>query len=217
MTGGDCALIVFAKAPVPGYAKTRLAPALGPEGAAHLAHRLLDHAVDTAVAAQVGAVELSVSPETGHPAFDRLAGRHALTLSTQGVGDLGARMHRALERALQLHPRALLIGTDAPSIGIDYLRAAAAALQTHDAVLGPAADGGYTLIGLTRSSPALFDDMPWSTAAVLAETRRRLTAAGLRHVELATLVDIDEPDDLAHLPKGWLSPSAHGLCGDSRD
>ena len=97
----------------------------------------------------------------------------------------------------------LLIGTDAPGVDAAYLRAAAAALATHDAVFGPALDGGYTLVGLRQPTPALFAQMPWSTPQVMGETRKRLAHLGLRHAELPALSDIDEPADLAALPPGW--------------
>ena len=200
----DCAVIVFAKAPRPGLAKTRLIPALGEDGAAHLAERLLECALAAAAQAGLGAIELCCTPDTGHPAFAALAARHRIALGLQGDGDLGARMNRALTGALRAHPRALLIGTDAPDLDAGFLRQAAAALQTHDAVFGPALDGGYTLVGLTRAAPALFEAMPWSSAGVMAETRARLRRLGLRHAELRTLADIDTPADLVHLPAGWL-------------
>ena len=123
-------------------------------------------------------------------------------LSEQGTGDLGARMARAFARGLP-HGPVLMTGTDAPALDAAVLRNAAAALQTVDAVFVPALDGGYALIGLRQPAPALFEGVAWSTAQVMAQTRTRLAAAGLRHVELAPLPDIDEPADLVHLPPGW--------------
>ena len=201
----DCALIVFAKAPLPGFAKTRLIPALGAAGAARLAERLLRHAVAQAVAAEVGPVILCCTPDSGHPAFARLAAEHGIGLTVQGEGDLGARMDRALKQALQRHPAALLIGTDAPGLNAALLRQARELLRTHDAVFGPALDGGYTLVGLTRPAPGLFETMAWSTSTVMAETRARLGRLALRHAELAGLADIDDPADLLHLPPGWIT------------
>ena len=199
-----CPVIVFAKAPRAELAKTRLIPALGAAGAAALAERLLRHAVVQAIAADLGPVLLCCTPDTAHPAFEELARHPAVSLAVQGEGDLGARMDRALTSALGGHPTALLIGTDAPGLDAAYLRAAHAALQGHDAVFGPALDGGYTLVGLRRAAPGLFDAaMPWSTPQVMAETRRRIARLGLRHAELAPLADIDEPADLVHLPSHW--------------
>ena len=215
-----CRIVVMAKAPVAGHAKTRLIPALGAEGAAALAERLLNHAVQQALAADLGPVELCGAPAFTthygdadpsaalHPAFERLAQEWPIALSEQGSGDLGQRMHRAFERAFSTMPsatgRVLLIGTDAPALGASVLRRAADALASADAVFVPAHDGGYALVGLRRPAPTLFEDMVWSSPTVMAHTRRRLTAAGLRHAELPPLHDIDEPADLAHLPVGWL-------------
>ena len=200
-----CAVIVFAKAPWPGRAKTRLASALGDVGAARLAERMMHAAVDAAVAADLGPVKLCVTPDAGHPAFDAAQQRHAITITQQGEGDLGERMARAFERVLASHARALLIGTDAPRLDAAYLRAAAGALDGADAVFGPAADGGYTLVGLKRPAPQLFLQMRWSHDAVMAQTRQRLAQLQLRHAELAVLHDIDEPADLVHLPPELLA------------
>jgi glycosyltransferase A (GT-A) superfamily protein (DUF2064 family) len=109
-------------------------------------------------------------------------------------------MRRALHRWLALEGRALLIGTDAPDLDAAVLRAAALALDAHDAVFVPALDGGYVLVGLRRPGAPIFSDMAWSTPAVMAQTRERLSRAGWRHLELEALADIDEPADLQRLP-----------------
>lgn len=198
------AVIVFAKAPVPGLAKTRLAPALGEAGAAALAGRMLRHALAQAAAAGIGPVELCAAPDASHPALRAAAAEQGARLTEQGSGDLGLRMHRALARSLMRHGRALLIGTDAPSLDATVLRQASSALQAHDAVFVPALDGGYALVGLRRADPRWFSDMRWSHDRVMEETRARLRAAGIRWAELSPVADIDEPADLVHLPPGWL-------------
>ncbi len=207
MTAVSTHLIVFAKAPLAGQAKTRLAPALGAAGAAALAERLLDHAVAAAVAAGLGTVELCVTPAATHPAFLRLQAQQGLHLTLQGEGDLGERMDRALTRALRHSACVLLIGTDAPALDATMLRAAAAALSgaaaEADAVFVPALDGGYALVGLRRAAPALFAGIAWSTPAVMQQTRAQAAAAGLRLAELPAVADIDEPADLMHLPLGF--------------
>ena len=201
----DCVVIVMAKAPVPGYAKTRLIPALGAVGAADLAARLLEHAVAQALAAELGPVDLCCAPDHTHITFASQAQRAGLVLSSQREGDLGARMGHAFDRWFPCSGRILMIGTDAPAIDAALLRQAAQALDDTDAVFVPALDGGYALIGLRQPVPPLFAGMVWSTASVMAVTRNRLLAAGLRHTELAPVADIDEPADLAHLPAGWLA------------
>ena len=198
----DCALIIMAKAPVPGYAKTRLIPALGPAGAARLAARLLSETLAQAIAARIGAVELCCAPDTA--AFAAQWGLGPVVLSAQGDGDLGQRMGRAMERRLRQGSRVILIGTDVPGLDAAYLRAAHEALDQADAVFGPAADGGYTLIGLRAPAPRLFEGIPWSTDRVMAVTRERLAESGLRHLELPMLFDVDEPGDLIHVPAAWL-------------
>jgi uncharacterized protein len=202
------AVIVFAKAPVPGLAKTRLAPALGAAGAAALAERMLRHALAQAAAAETGPVELCATPDALHPALQAAAADHGAALTAQGSGDLGARMHRALARSLAAHGRALLIGTDAPALDAAVLRQAAQALDDHDAVFVPALDGGYVLVGQRRADPRWFAGMTWSHARVMADTRDRLRAAGVRWAELPPLADIDQPADLVHLPPGWIGSLA---------
>ena len=200
----SAALIVFAKAPVAGQAKTRLIPALGAVAAAALAEQLLEHAMRAAAAARFDHIELCVTPDAGHAAFRRLAtGNARLTVSTQGDGDLGARMDRALTRVLGTHERAILIGTDAPALDSGRLAAAREALVGHDVVFVPALDGGYALVGLARPAPTLFADVDWSSAQVMTQTRLRAGAAGLRWLELEPVADIDEPEDLVHLPAAW--------------
>jgi rSAM/selenodomain-associated transferase 1 len=199
------ALIVFAKAPVAGQAKTRLIPALGVEGAAQMAEQLLLHALQQAGDLSVDHLELCVSPDAEHPVFERAhsATRGRLQLTRQGDGDLGERMHRAMTRLLKVHRSVLLMGSDAPALSTQVLQKAQQALAQHDAVFVPALDGGYALVGLTRPAPALFMGMTWSTSLVMVQTRERARQAGLQWAELPAVADIDEPDDLRHLPAGW--------------
>jgi rSAM/selenodomain-associated transferase 1 len=201
----DCAVVVMAKAPVAGFAKTRLIAALGATGAAALAERLLGHAVAQALAAGLGPVVVCCAPDANHPAFAGLAAVPGLALSCQPQGDLGARMAQAFSQGLAVSRRVLLMGTDAPALDAAVLQRAALALEAVDAVFVPALDGGYALVGLRRPAPSLFDGMAWSTATVMADTRQRLAAAGLRHSELPPLADIDDAADLQHLPPGWLA------------
>jgi uncharacterized protein len=200
-----CLIVVLAKAPVAGYAKTRLIPALGAQGAAALALRLLNHAVDEALDCGLGEVELCAAPHERHPAWAALAQAPRLRFSDQGEGDLGQRMGTALQRGLSGFDKVLLIGTDAPTLDAAVLRSAAAALDTHDAAFVPALDGGYVLVGLRRWVPEIFDAMPWSTAQVMQRTRERLALAGVSHAELAALPDVDAPADLRHVPAAWLA------------
>lgn len=193
-------LLVFAKAPQAGAVKTRLMPALGAQGAANLALRLLQHTLAQALAAGVGPVELCMSPGPTDPAWAHVPLPDTLTLSAQGAGDLGERMARALQRTTAHGQPVLLLGTDCPALTAPLLQQLARQLSQHESVLVPVADGGYSLIGLKSPCPSLFTAMPWSTAAVAHQTRLRLAAVGLSLWESPVLHDLDEPADLVHLP-----------------
>jgi uncharacterized protein len=191
------AVAILAKAPVAGAVKTRLIPALGADGAAALQKRLIARAVETACAAAVGPVTLWATPAPPHPCFADLVSRHKIALATQPEGDLGARMLAACEAAGR---PALVIGTDCPALTPAHVRDAADILRAgNDAVVIPAEDGGYVLIGTRRPQPALFAEMTWSTDQVMAETRRRLARNALSWREPALLWDVDRPEDLARL------------------
>ena len=191
-------IIVFAKAPIPGEVKTRLIPVLGAAGAAALHERLVDRTLATVVAAALGPVELCCAPDATHPFLVSCARAHGAGLREQGSGDLGQRMHRAFARA----PAAILVGCDCPALTPDYLGAAAASLAAgNDAVLGPAEDGGYVLIALTRAERSLFERVDWGGADVLETTRERLRGLRWRWRELATLWDVDRPGDLLRLER----------------
>ncbi len=197
-----CRLIVFARAPVPGAAKTRLIPALGAAGAARLHRRLVTHALAAACAAAPGRVELWCAPNARHPFFAECARRFGVALFAQRGADLGERMHAAmLAGGSASGPGAcsVLIGSDIPDLSPDYLRDAIASLERHQVVLGPAEDGGYVLIGLQRPAPRLFAGIAWGGPTVLAVTRERIATLRLSCFELPALWDLDRPEDLARL------------------
>ena len=197
-------IVVFAKAPLAGLAKTRLIPALGAKGAADLARDMLIHTLDQALAAGVQAIELCMSPAPSDPAWQGVPLPRAVEQTDQGDGDLGARMSRALGRALALQQGpVLVIGTDCPALNAAQLSEAARQLGHYDAVLLPASDGGYVLIGLQAPCPSLFTDMAWSTPVVATETLRRMARVGLNVWQGPTLHDIDEPSDLKYLPESF--------------
>lgn len=189
-------IIVFARAPVPGQAKTRLAPRLGELRAARLHARLTLHALRIARAAKCGTVELHITRR--HSLFKRAV--------LQRGRNLGERMQRALEVALRRHPFAILIGSDCPMLTAADLRQAARWLRGgQDVVLAPAEDGGYALIGLRRPTSGLFEDIPWGSGQVYADTVKRL--GGRRWRALRTVRDVDRPEDLERVR--WLRlPSA---------
>lgn len=196
----DASLMIFAKAPVAGAAKTRLSPALGEQGAADLHARLTGRILHTAVTANLAPVEIWCSPDCSHPFFQAITAK--VGRQVQYGHDLGDRMANAFDSALGRHPYAVLVGTDCPAMTPDYLARAFALLDDGaDAVLGPAEDGGYLLIGLRRKDKRLFEGLTWGTDSVLDETRQRLRALGWRWQELETLWDVDRPEDVARLMK----------------
>lgn len=198
----DCTVIVFAKAPDAGKAKTRLIPALGTDGAAALQARLVRHTLTTAAAAQTMRMELWCAPGPEHPFFASCARDFDVALFRQEGADLGARMAHAMARAVDRGP-AVLIGTDCPALSARHLRLAHNALREYDAVIVPAEDGGYVLIGLKHFDADVFAGIAWGTDSVMAETRVRLAALGWRWGELPTLWDVDRPDDLLRLERDY--------------
>jgi rSAM/selenodomain-associated transferase 1 len=192
----DHAVAVLAKAPVPGFAKTRLVPLLGEEGAARLQERLIERAVATAVAAGIGPVTLWCAPDDADACFRRAASRHQVRLDVQPEGELGERMLAAFRAS---GAGLVLIGTDCPVLTPGDLREAAALLSDADVAIAPAEDGGYGLIAARRPVPGLFDGMPWGTERVAALTRERAVAHSLSLAELRTVWDVDTPADFERL------------------
>lgn len=191
--------VIFAKAPLPGFAKTRLIPALGAQGAADLARRMLLRAVQEAHGANLGPVELCVTPAPTEEVWRTLPLPAAVQWTEQGEGDLGARMARAAQRVLDCGEAVLLTGTDCPELKAAQLQQAASALQRCDATLVPAFDGGYVLLGLNRFHRSLFDGIAWSTDSVAAETVNRLKQLDWTLQSFPMLHDIDQPEDLKWL------------------
>ena len=191
-------ILLFAKAPAPGQVKTRMIPALGADGAARLHAGLLRETIARLSVAAVAPLELWCAPDTRHALFGELAETHGLTLHQQSGKDLGERLLAASADALGRANSIALIGSDCPELDTGYLAQAFDALGSTgvDAVLGPAADGGYVLLALRRVEPALFTDMPWGGDQVAAITRQRMAALGWCWRELPVLRDVDRPADL---------------------
>lgn len=197
----DASILVFAKAPLAGSVKTRLVPVLGTRGAAALHARMVRHTLRTACAAGIGRVELWCAPSVDHAFFGRCAADFGVTLAAQEGADLGARMDHAFARALMRGP-AIAIGTDCPALTVADLCDAAAALREGvHAVIAPAEDGGYVLIGLRRREPRLFSGIDWGSASVMAQTRARLAELGWTWCELAPRWDVDRPEDMTRLAR----------------
>jgi rSAM/selenodomain-associated transferase 1 len=201
-------IVLVAKAPIPGFAKTRLAPVLGDDGAARLARLLFVRVLREACASGVGNVEIYATPSRADPAWATLSCPPDVHWSEQPKGDLGVRLASVARRVAEAGERVLLAGTDCPALDAGTFRLAAASLDRSDAVMLPTFDGGYALLGLRRFSAAVFDSIPWSTPAVADATRERLHGLGWR-LDVGPLVhDIDEPGDLRWLPYGWIGGGA---------
>lgn len=194
-------ILVFARAPVPGKAKTRLEPRLGAWGAARLQARLTQHALRTALDARCGRVELHGTQR--HALLLQYARKLGVPFHLQHGRDLGERMHHALARARG----AILIGTDCPELRAADLRRAARLLRGgSDVVIAPARDGGYVLIGARRVSARLFAGIEWGGARVYADTVQRLERLRYRWRALRAMQDVDRPQDLGQLR--WLRSCA---------
>ena len=191
--------MLFAKAPVVGTVKTRLIPKLGAESAAQLHQRLVERALQTLVEADVGPVEICCAPDTTHPFFAACRQRFGVALTRQREGGLGERMQAALEVALAGAPCALIVGADCPALTVEDVRAARSQLNQWDAAVIAAEDGGYVLIGVRATHPAMFNGIDWGTATVLAAQRDRFRALGWRWHEGAIRWDVDRPADLPRL------------------
>lgn len=193
----DSVLMIFCKAPVPGRVKTRLLPELTAEEAVKLHIELSVRTLKLAIRSSLCPVQLWCAPTTGHSFFTEAAAIYPLRLMQQRGRDLGERMHRAFRSALAHYSSAVLIGCDCPSLTeADLAEALRAVNRDCDAVLSPAEDGGYVLIGLNRPCNGLFDTMPWGTGDVLEQTRARIRQSGLRYRELKEQWDLDTIEDL---------------------
>lgn len=201
-------VIIFTRYPEPGKTKTRLIPALGPEGAADLHRRMGEHTMTWARRLKDTS---GVSLEVRYAEGDERQIRKWLGLDIpcfhQGDGDLGVRMGRAFQEGFQAGMnRIIIVGTDCPGLTDDLVRGAFKGLNHDDLVLGPAKDGGYYLIGLGRPIADLFLEIPWGTPEVLKKTLRIAEALQLRVSLLEPLDDVDRPEDLPVWEK-FLTPS----------
>lgn len=208
---------MMAKAPEPGQVKTRLCPPLSADQAARLSAAFI---VDTwQVLASLPAAEtIATVAVAGDPRHLPSAVRNAETW-TQASGDLGARIEQVTHAGLKRADRVIVIGSDAPALPAALIRGASRALAHADAVLGPAIDGGYYLIGMRRCEPGLFSDLPWSAPNTRAATIARLEERGYSVALLPAWFDVDDEDGLAllrHLLASHLidAPATRQVLGD---
>lgn len=205
------AVLVMAKAPRPGLAKTRLAPMLGDDRCACLQAALITRAVAVATSVAPGATFVAFDPPDARGEVAGLVPR-GVELVAQLGGHLGERLAAAVTDVYAVHQGLLVVvGTDIPLLAARHLRDAFAALSAGEGVvLGPTYDGGYYLAGMTRPEPSLFDIAPelWGGPDVLAATLARVEADGARCHLLEELRDLDTPEDAVALAAEPTLPSA---------
>lgn len=193
-------LLMFAKYPVPGHAKTRLAAGVGDENACLLYRRFVEHLRD---ALDITTIYIDRADEKD--AFSLLFDWPLNKMNVQVEGTIGDRMNAALCTELAEHDRVILIGSDTPAITQQEINQGFKALADHDVVLGPTFDGGYYLIGLRACNEQLFQHIEWSSGKELDQTRERISELGLSLFELPTHMDVDTQEDLETYYPEYLS------------
>jgi rSAM/selenodomain-associated transferase 1 len=197
-------VIIFAREPVPGKTKTRLAARVGAVSAAVLADAFLRDTLAKVAALQT---RLVIAADTPHGVgksryFRALARSYGAVLIDQCTGELGARMSNAL-RPYAADGGAILIGGDVPSLPSDHIARAVKLIREFDAILGPTLDGGYYLLGVRGALPKIFNRMPWGYTGVFRESIRRLRTVRSRYTVAPCWYDVDDIHDLivlnAHL------------------
>lgn len=200
-TTHSCAVAVFARAPSPGRAKTRLIPLLGSRGAAEFQAALVSDCIRKVNALGGCASRYVFFAGTGSPVPAALLSRY--TLVRQRGADLGERLAHAFQKLLRPHAVAVIIGSDSPTLAPRVIRAARRELRICDAVMGPSPDGGFYLIGLRRTERAkagdLFRGVRWGSAFAFRDTLRNLLRHGLACSILEPCADVDRPEDFRRL------------------
>ncbi|MCU7827784.1 MAG: TIGR04282 family arsenosugar biosynthesis glycosyltransferase [Candidatus Thiodiazotropha sp. (ex Myrtea sp. 'scaly one' KF741663)] len=208
----DNAVLIFAKAPYAGQVKTRLVPAIGERAATKLYSQLLEREIAWIANETPYDIELWVSPDTTHPLLQSLAKRHSLSLFVQQGEDLGERMGYAVRQSLKRYRRIVLLGVDCPALTANHLQQTFDWLTAgEDAVIGPAEDGGYVLLGLNAWDDSLFHGHEWGKETVAETTRQALSKIGWRWRELPTLWDLDRPSDLQQLKSLNIAVPVYGI------
>ncbi len=205
LTPDRIALVIFAKAPIPGQVKTRLCPPLTPDEAATLhGSFVLDTLERTKAAAAKFKLPIdrymACAPSSTHVFFKIMEERQGVRLIDQVGEDIGARMHQTFATLFTKgYRQVIMVGTDVPSLPLSQYKQTCTLLASHDLVLGPALDGGYYLIGLKQPTPSLFADIPWSTEHVLARTKEQAETLGLTLATIDPWRDVDTAEDLRAL------------------
>jgi rSAM/selenodomain-associated transferase 1 len=208
-------IIQFAKAPVLGQVKTRLAPVLDEQQRNEL-HCSMTTWTCQQLRQVTNHLQLWVAGDCNNRFIQDLKQQQNLEIYSQQGSDLGERMAMAIERGLQQYQRVIIVGSDCPFIDRDYLHNAIKSLLHDDVVIGPAIDGGYVLLGLKNFNPAIFANIPWGTERVLTTTLAAIADNHLTVTLLPTLADIDRPEDLSILAANDLPESIRTFAQFSR-
>lgn len=190
------ALIIFAKAPVPGKVKTRLQPHLSAEQCASLHESFITDTLSIAREIEGADIFLACHPGVEHPFFLKVARDFGIRLTAQRGNDLGERMDNAIKWGLEMrYGKVIVIGSDSPDLPPDYIRDGFEMLDSSEMVLGPSRDGGYYLIGGRKQLP-VFYDVPWSSSRVFGTTLEIARKKGITFSILREWYDIDTCEDL---------------------
>ena len=192
----DGVVLLFAKAPVEGKVNTRLIPDIGVKAATELQHDLIHDRLSMLTGTALCDVRLMCSPDHQAEYFVRCGKQYPITLFSQAGESLGERMCGGIRHALQTYDYCIVIGTDAPVLGIDMIRLVMQKLHAGtEVVVVPAEDGGYVLIAMRQAYEFLFDGVNWGSEEVMQQTRDKLIEKGVPFVELASSWDIDRLED----------------------
>lgn len=195
------ALIVFARQPVPGKAKTRLARHCGDKIAANIASYLLKETVSLAASVWQGPIALYCWPDPEHELFKELSGEYGLSLATQCAGSLGDKMYTALQNECSHHGAAAVMGTDVPHCPGQVLNEAYTLLSAGKSVIGPTNDGGYYFLGIQKPDNRFFKNINWGSDSVYSDTLARAEETGISFNKLPVVRDIDDWQDLVEAAK----------------
>ncbi len=188
-------LLIFTKSPVLGEVKTRLQPVYSVEQSLSIHKKLMLSTLALTHDLNNIDIELCCTPNRNTLFFLDCENTFPITLSNQQGEELGEKMAYSLSVALKSYENVIVIGTDCPDLNKEYIEHAFKMLNEHDAVIGPAIDGGYVLLGLRKFSIDLFSQITWGSEHVFYQTKKVLDNLSWSYHELGIMHDIDRPED----------------------
>ena len=194
-------LLIYTKSPVLGDVKTRLQPDYSPEQSLIVHKALMSNTLELTKSLKNIDIELCCAPDRNTSFFLECENNYPIQLNNQHGVDLGERMALSFSVALQMYEKVVVIGTDCPDIDEAYIEDAFTTLNDVDAVIGPAMDGGYVLLGLCKFSLEVFSGISWGGDTVLVQTENALDELGWSYRELTMKHDVDRPEDLLRYPE----------------